>query len=228
MSVHKRKDVTILDISGGEMIRAVSSVHLEAFAGYFNARLGSGYATSLIKWFSHEKRAIAIAAVDSHRKVIGYAIGAPVGHDRALKRELFWVSARSLILRPWLLCDGRFWAIGKTRLRNLVGPREVSRSLDLPEPTMSLVAIGVASSGQRKGIGLQLVQAFDERARALKMRALLLWVDEDRAGTRHFYERCGFRPCADSVDGSMFYCRLFVQDKEPSQHMTIDQQAIAL
>ena len=93
---------------------------------------------------------------------------------------------------------------------------------------MSLVAIGVASSAQRKGLGLQLMQAFVERARTLKMRSLLLWVDEDRTGTRHFYEKCGWRPYTDTIDGSAFYFQLIDQEVNSSEPSAAADHAMGL
>jgi hypothetical protein len=88
-AAHNPADITIVDITGSEMIRAVSEVHLEAFSGYLNACLGGGYASALIGWFVREKEAIAIAAVDREHRVIGYAIGAPSNLARRLRQDMF-------------------------------------------------------------------------------------------------------------------------------------------
>jgi GNAT superfamily N-acetyltransferase len=223
-----RDHIEIISINDDVLVREVSLVHLEAFGGYFNSRLGNNYARSLIRWFTHEKQAIAIAAVDESRHVLGYAIGAPIGHGHALQRDLFWVSACSLLLRPWLFCDARLWGIGKSRLKNLVGSREAGQSVHLPQPTMSLVAIGIASAAQRRGIGIQLMRSFVERARTLNMRSLLLWVDEDRTGTRHFYEKCGWRQYTKAMDGSAFYFQLIDQQMSSLQPPSAGDQVVAL
>ena len=181
------------------MIPAVSRLHLEAFNGYLNARLGGVYASALIGWFVREQDAIAIAAIDCDHRVIGYAIGAPSNLARLQRQGMFWVTARSIILRPWLLFDRRLWKAGKARLRNFVAPHDVRPSSDLPEPTMSLFGIGVALSHRKTGIGLRLLQAFEEKARTLEMRSLLLWVYEDKKGTRRLYEKCGWRPCPNTL-----------------------------
>ena len=207
---HNPVDVTIVDITGSERIRAVSEVHLEAFSGYLNARLGAGYARALIGWFVREKEAIAIAAIDRDHRVIGYAMGVPSNLARRLRQDIFWVTARGIILRPWLLLDRRLWKTGKARLRNFVDRRDVGPSSDLPEPTMSLFGIGVALSHRKTGVGLRLLQAFEDKARTLKMRSLLLWVFEDKKGTRRLYEKCGWRSCPNALGqtGVAKYVRL--------------------
>jgi GNAT superfamily N-acetyltransferase len=207
---HNPADITIVDIAEGEMIQAVSRLHLEAFNGYLNARLGRGYASALISWFVRQKEAIAIAAIDRDHRVIGYAMGAPSTLARLQRQGMFWVTARSIILRPWLLCDRRLWKVGKARFRNFVPPRDVGPSSDLPEPTMSLFGIAVALSHRKTGVGLRLLQAFEERARTLEMRSLLLWVYEDKKATRRLYEKCGWNSCSNTVGdtGVAKYVRL--------------------
>ena len=193
---HNPAEIAIVDITGSEMIRAVSEMHLEAFSGYLNARLGGGYASALIGWFVREKeKAIAIAAIDCNHRVIGYAMGAPSCVARQLRQDMFWVTFSEHHLKPWLLFDRRLWKVGKARLRNFVAPHDVCPSSDLPEPTMDLFGIGVALSHRKMGVGRLLLQAFEEKARALEMRSLLLWVYEDKIATRRLYEKCGWRPC---------------------------------
>jgi GNAT superfamily N-acetyltransferase len=192
-------DITIVDIAEGKIVTAVSRLHLETFSGYLNACLGAGYASALIGWFVREKEAIAIAAIDRDQRVIGYAIGAPSNLVRVQRQDMFWVTARSIILRPWLLFDRRLWKVGEHRFRNIVAPRDVRPLSDLPEPTLSLVGIGVALSHRKTGVGLRLLQAFEERARTLEMRSLLLCVYEDNKGTRRLYEKCGWRLCPNTL-----------------------------
>lgn len=194
---NNQADVTIIDVAEGDMVRAVSRLHLEAFNGYLNARLGEGYASALIGWFVRQKEAIAIAAVDKDHRVIGYAVGVPSHLARLLRHDMLWVTVRSIVFRPWLLFDRRLWEVGQARLRSIVVPRDSRPSSTLPEPTMSLFGIGVASSHRNTGIGARLLRTFEEKARVFKMRSMLLWVYEDKIATRRLYEKCGWRPCPD-------------------------------
>ena len=207
---HNPSDISIVDITGVDMIPAASRLHVEAFSGYLNARLGRGYASALVGWFVREKGAIAIAAIDQDHRVIGYAMGAPSDLARRMRQDMFLVTARSIILRPWLFFDKRLWKVGKARLSNFVAPHDVPPSSDLPEPTMSLFGIGVALSHRKTGIGLRLLQAFEEKARTLEMRSMLLWVYEDKKATRSLYEKCGWQSCSDTLGktGVVKYIRL--------------------
>ena len=202
--------VTITDIDEFGIADAASKIHLQAFSGYLNARLGVGYARALIDWFAQQGDAIALAAMDGNHQVIGYAIGAPVTINHKLRGDLFWITARSIVLRPWLVLDKRLWKVGYARLVKKKDADNISHEQDLPQPTMSLFGIGVEPPHRRKGVGQQLLLAFEERAKALKYRSLLLWVYADKATTRRLYEKCGWRPCSGSLEstGVIKYVRL--------------------
>lgn len=188
-------EVTIVPITDGGMLHDVAGLHLEAFEGYLNTLLGRGYVQALLRWFIKNQRAITLAAIDGNQKIVGYALGAPVGYTRSLNRELFWVVATRTIMRPWLFLNPRFWAVLTTRLRSMVGlPTPARQPFELPDPSMSLVAIGVASSQRRSSVGQCLMRAFEAKAHKLHMRSLVLSVYKDRTAARRFYEKCGWQP----------------------------------
>lgn len=204
------EDITITDIIGQEMVQEVSEIHLEAFRGYLNARLGTGYACAFIQWFAQQEGAVALAAFDRNRRVIGYAIGAPASITQKLRHDLFGITVCSIMLRPWLILDKRLWKVGYARLVKKNDAGDDSHGPDLPEPTMSLFGIGVKPSHRRRGIGQQLLRVFEERAKTLRNRSLLLWVYADKVTTRHLYEKCGWRLCPGSLEctGVQKYVRL--------------------
>jgi ribosomal protein S18 acetylase RimI-like enzyme len=209
-------DITIIDIVGDDMVAAVSEIHLQAFSGYLNARLGAGYARALIRWFAQQVQAVALAAIDHDHRVIGYAIGAPASITQKVRHDLYWVTAFSIMLRPWLILDIRLWKVGYARLVKKNDADDSSHGPDLPEPTMSLFGIGVKPSHRRQGVGQQLLRVFEERAKTLGNRSLLLWVYAEKVTTRHLYEKCGWRSCPDSLEntGATKYVRFL--DEPPS------------
>lgn len=205
------KNLTIAPIAEGNVLDDIVELHLDAFAGYLNTLLGRGYIKAFITWFVRNKGTIAIVAIDDHKKVVGYALCAPVGYSARLNRDLFWGTAARIITRPWLMCNVRFRGRVVERIKVLVGLRQnSSQALDLPEPSMSLVAIGVASANRRGKIGQCLMQAVEARARSLHMRSLVLSVYEDAMAARRFYEQCGWRLGSNVVTpGALLkYCHL--------------------
>lgn len=194
-SMDQAKTITIVPIMVGDMLDDIAELHLDAFAGYLNTLLGRGYVKVFVTWFIRNKGTIAIAAVDHNQKVIGYALGAPMGYSTQLNRDLSLSIAARILARPWLILNSRFRTVLFERMRNFIGLRQnASQVVELPGPAMSLVAIGVASSQRRRKIGQRLMQAVETKARDLQMRSLVLSVYENATATRHFYEQCGWRP----------------------------------
>ena len=205
------KHLTIAPIAEGNVLDDIVELHLDAFAGYLNTLLGRGYIRAFITWFIRNKGTIAIVAIDDHQKVVGYALCAPVGYSARLNRDLFLGTAVRILTRPWLICNARFRGRLVERIKSLIGLREnSSQALELPEPSMSLVAIGVPSPNRRSKIGQCLIQAIESRARSLHMRSLVLSVYEDATAARRFYEQCGWHLCSSvAMPGSLLkYCRL--------------------
>lgn len=179
------------------MLDDVAELHLDAFTGYLNTLLGRGYVKVFVTWFIKNKGTIAIAAIDDNQKVVGYALGAPVGYSARLNRDLCWDVASRIFARPWLIFNLRFRSVLVERMKSFVGLQQnVSHVSELPEPAMSLVAIGVASAQRRSKIGQRLMQAVEARARDLQMRSLVLSVYESAAIARRFYEQRGWQHCS--------------------------------
>lgn len=191
------KNLTVVPVTEGAMLDDVAELHLDAFAGHLNTLLGRGYIRAFVKWFIRNKGTIVIAAIDENQKVVGYALGAPVGYSTRLNRDLCWNVAVRILTRPWLIFNARFWIVLVERIKSLIGLRQdAPQASELPEPSMSLVAIGVASAQRRNKIGQCLMHAIEGGARDFQMRSLVLSVYENATAARCFYEQCGWRPCS--------------------------------
>ncbi len=202
-----------------EMIPDLVKLHREAFKGYINTRLGSGYIKAFISWFREAKQAIALAAIDSNGRPIGYVVGAPLGYSRAMNRHLFWVVSAAIVLRPWIFLNAQFRRNMIARVRTTVGSSSIRDVRpDLPEPTMSLVSIAVSPSAQGKKVGQCLLKAFEANARMLQMRSLRLSVYPDNTIARRLYERWGWQPFSKSVRAktAIYYFRIL--DKKMAQN----------
>lgn len=194
------RNLTIVPITEGNVLDDIVELHLDAFAGYVNTLLGRGYIKTFIKWFIRNKGTIAIAAIDDQQEVVGYALSAPTGYSTKLNRDLFWGTTVRILTRPWLIFDSRFRIVLVQRMKNLIGLRQnASQVVELPGPSMSLVAIGVASAHRRSKIGQYLMRALEDEARDFQMRSLVLSVYESATAARRFYEQCGWRPCSKAA-----------------------------
>ena len=218
MSMTTTTGMTVVPMTA-EMVPEVTKIHFNAFAGYMNTHIGTAYVRAFMSWFLRAERAIALVATDSDSKVIGYVVGAPLGYNGPMNRDLFWVAARGIIVRPWLLFSPQFVSTVMARIGFILGrsPMRYGEP-ELPGPTMSLVGIGVSSLARGKKAGLRLMQAFEARARELQMHSLRLSVYEGNTVARRLYESCGWYPDPSPIRGkkAMYYVRIL--DEQPSQN----------
>ncbi len=190
-------------------VAAVVDVHMEAFRGYMNASIGREYVRRFLLWFARGPGTIAIAAADGGR-VAGYTVGAPVGYDREMNRDLFWTVMRAIAVHPGLLFQKRFLARLTQRARRLFGrSRGETEAPPLPEPVMSLVGIGVSEAARGRGVGRTLLREFESRSRAARMKSMRLSVYADNSAACALYERAGwtlFAPAPGSR--AVYYYRI--------------------
>ena len=202
-------DVTIavVPITSEDMVRAAARVHLEAFVRSESTRIGHRYVRRFIDWFRCCQDAIALAAC-AGEEVCGYVVGAPVGYQLQMYRDLLLVAASSLITRPVVLLHADVREMARTRLEMLLG-RTVSGETEpsLPRPTMVLDTIGVSPKWQGRQVGDRLMEVFEAEARARQMKSLRLTVLKSNAAARHLYERRGWQPWV-SETGKRMHCFL--------------------
>ena len=178
-----------------DLAPVIAKVHCEAFAGYMNTRLGSGYVRRFLAWFASRPDAIALAALDERGEAFGYVVGAPLGYGKAMTRDLLIPAAVGVIRKPSLLVDRRILRTALGRVLDLAGrPPTIAPPPLLPSPTWSLVGIGVASRARGMGLGQRLTRAFEDEARRLGARAVRLSVYKENTTARHTYEKCGWVP----------------------------------
>lgn len=201
-----------------EIVPAAVKVHLEAFTGYMNTQIGTGYVRALMNWFLQGERAIALVATDTDGQVIGYVVGAPLGYERPMSRDLFWVATMGMIVRPWLFFHTQFRSTVMRRLRLIFGRTLVRQAKrDFPEPIMVLVGIGVSPAARGKRIGVSLLRAFEERARQLRMQSIELSVYPNNIVARRLYESCGWLPFGSPIKIGEVMCYFRVLNKKPDQ-----------
>jgi ribosomal protein S18 acetylase RimI-like enzyme len=220
MEVTVMMGLTIIPMTA-EMIPETAKLHATAFSGYMNTQIGNTYVRAFLNWFRQAKNTIALVAIDENAKIIGYVVGAPLGYNRSINRDLLWVAAVGIIVRPWSLFRAHFRNNLITRLRLILKCAPAPRAEPvLPKPTMSLVSIGVSPSDRGKKVGRRLVQAFETRAGELQMQSLRLSVYPDNTAARQLYENCGWQLYSGLAGKkeALYYFR--VLDEKPNQGKT--------
>jgi ribosomal protein S18 acetylase RimI-like enzyme len=185
-----------------DMLDVIADLHQRSF----ESRLGRRYSRALVGWYlTREEDAIAIAAVDAADEPVGYAVGAPEGHEAALQRAILPTVVTQLALRPWRWFDPYVVRTIRARLRPSTessgaphpspasgGDPAKGESPATGRPPLCLVAIGVSPTVRGHGVGERLMEAFEARARALGAASLTLWVRKDNAAARRLYVKCGW------------------------------------
>ena len=191
-----------------ERIRALVPVHLEAFAGFKNARLGLPYAEAFLGWFCTERDGVAICASIEER-LVGYVVGAPVGYQSRLNRRLGPVVARCLVTRPKLWVDPQIAAAVWSRARVLWSHgAPTTATAGLPPPVYALVGIGVAGAARGLGVGEALVRAFEGEVRERGARSVRLSVLRENRPACRLYARCGWAVHGPSDTEVLQYAKL--------------------
>jgi len=204
--------VTIVPMTP-EMVPQAARLHRTALGNTRTALMGERYVRVFIGWFRQPQHGIAVVAIDGRRDVVGYVIGAPLGYIQALSRHLVWISTVSVITRPWLVFRKQFRSgvLGRL-LVPLVRTVLQAAKPGLVPPTMSLVALAVSPDSREKRVGQNLMQACEERSRALRMRSLSLSTRSDNATARRLFQRCGWRLSSDSGEIA-YYHRILEKDR---------------
>ena len=197
--------IAVVPITSEDMVRAAARVHLEAFVLSESTRIGHRYVRRFIDWFRRCQDAIALAAC-AGEEVCGYVVGAPVGYQHRMYRDLFVVAASSMITRPWVFLHADVREMARARLEILLG-RTASGETEpsLPRPTMVLATIGVSPKWQGRQVGDRLIGVFEAEARARQMKSLRLTVLQSNAAARRLYERRGWQPWVSESGKRMRY-----------------------
>ncbi|MCD4748309.1 MAG: GNAT family N-acetyltransferase [Thermoanaerobaculales bacterium] len=203
-----KKFPVLVEAMSSDSVDELVEVHLEAFDGYMNAALGRGYVRAFLLWFCDASDGIALTAWLDGR-VVGYVVGAPVGYNSRMTRDLFRVVLRSMVCRPWLGARRDIRAALSARLRLLKGPGG-HHSVGLGPKgtygsTVSLVGIGVAEAARGRGAGGALMKAFESEALKRGMQAMRLTVYRDNVAACRVYQRAGWDPSSAEAESTICY-----------------------
>lgn len=197
--------IGVVPITSEDMVRTAARVHLEAFVRFESTRIGHRYVRRFIDWFRRCQDAIGLAAC-AGGEVCGYVVGAPVGYQLQMYRDLFVVAASSMITRPWVFLHADVREMARARLEILLGRTASGETeLSLPRPTMVLDTIGVSPKWRGQQVGDRLMEVFEAEARARQMKSLRLTVLQTNTAARQLYERRGWQPCVSKTGKRMHY-----------------------
>ena len=129
---------------------------------------------------------VGISALDSSKKIIGWAIGSP-HPDRInseLRTPLLWFAfqmLRVLVTRPLIL------------LQLISSVLSSSAETEMKSDAIELTYIGVAANQRSKGLGKDLLNTFIETSREAGYRSVVLSVEKDNEPAIALYQKAGFK-----------------------------------
>ena len=183
------QEIKIIDFKD-EMLESVIDLHLKAFRGYLNTKLGKRYLRAFFRWFV-ENGDISLVAVNRDLKIVGYVVGAKDQYQKMLTKHMFFTVICSFLAKPWLLFQPKVIKIVFNRFMNLFSKTELNSNKNFRE--ISLVGIAVDKNFLGKGIGTKLLDTFEKNAKYLDFQIMKLSVYSDNYGARKSYEKAGWK-----------------------------------
>jgi ribosomal protein S18 acetylase RimI-like enzyme len=169
-------------------------IHMDAFRGYSNTKIGKNYVRKFLKWFANHHTAIALSAL-YEGKPAGYVVGAQVGYQVKMNKDLMGVAAIGFISHPWVIFNKKIISIASSRLKVLFVKKDINQSKEVPgkDNMVSLVGIAVSPSFSGYNIGSSLMNKFEELARLKGFSAMRLSVYDDNEAALRLYKKNGWQ-----------------------------------
>lgn len=171
----------------------LTNVHMIAFKGYSNTRIGRNYVKSFLKWFVDYPEGIAIAAVYNGIEA-GYVVGAPIGYQSKMNKDLMSTAIMGFVTHPWVVLNTKILKIVASRVSTLIRRKKDLKTFtknDLGK-TISLVGIAVSPEFGGLNIGSALMDEFESRALGNGFEIMRLSVYDDNNKALALYKKSGW------------------------------------
>ena len=187
--------------SGFDDLRYIASCHRSAFPSSYASKLGKRFCVRMFRWYLETNNGILFHSVDEKGICTGYC-GAIIndgkldsGSSSTIMQYCFTHGIAALCLKPWLFFDPDVISNYKLIQRNIlvkVGFKKNERTIASKaklkaNPHIGLVAIGVRSRMQGKGIGSLLLKELDKKTTNLGIGKMKLTVEETNTAALKVY-----------------------------------------
>jgi ribosomal protein S18 acetylase RimI-like enzyme len=176
-----------------EQVESLVEIHMKAFSGYSNTKIGKSYVKSFLNWFINDPSAITITAVYDG-DITGYVVGAPVGYQTKMNKDLMGVVIIGIISHPWVIFNKKILSIAFSRLKVLFNKKSdvTDKSPSTNGNVISLVGIAVSPEYAGLKIGSSLMKKFEEIAHNKKFNSMRLSVYNDNEAALKLYHKSGW------------------------------------
>lgn len=178
-------------------IEELSKLHMDAFRGYSNTKIGRNYVKKFLNWFVNFPEGIALTALFDGTPA-GYVVGAPVGYQSKMNKDLAGVAFTGFVSHPWVIFNMKILSIALSRVKILFGKKEKKIAEKRDENAISLVGIAVSPLYSGHKIGSKLMTAFEELARAKEYDLMRLSVYDYNEAAISMYKKSGWSELGSS------------------------------
>jgi hypothetical protein len=195
-----------------EHLDGLVDVYLQAFHDRPSGKMGRLYARAYLGWFMTCEDGLAFAALEGD-KVLGFGVGAVMGYQKPMNRDLFWTVFWSLLPRPqlWLNKDvvNNIYVRIKVALGLYRRPANLP-SITYPQPCISYVGAGVSDQARGKRVGKKIYTAFTSTSETSgKFKAIRGTVHESNAPVNKILSGLGWKEMVKKEDGYVEWGKIF-------------------
>lgn len=173
-------------------IEELVELHIDSFKESLNILAGKKYLAEVFRWFIKTNN-IALLSYDKDQ-IKGYLIGAPIGYEKGMNRDLWMYGLSGLLKNPSRFFNLKLLNNILKRVKSMIGLSGI-RSQPLVNEKgfgISLVGIAVAENNKGKGVAAELVVEFENKAKDLKADFVRLSVLKENMRAQRFYEKSGW------------------------------------
>ena len=173
-------------------MEAVAALHATGIAEGFISNLGSRFQVRLYRRVLRSRQSFALVAISTDGLVCGFVAG-----STRLKRLFAQFAVRDALAAAVTSPIALTRSVPKLVETLRYGVRRAVQDETTADGVAELLAIAVASSARRQGIGSSLVSAFLAEAQRLQARSARVVVGADNQAAVALYKCWGFEPEAE-------------------------------
>jgi len=207
-------NMQILPITNSN-IEEIVDLHMDAFRGYTNTKLGRKYVTEFVYWFASQGDSICLTAVSGDGgKVLGYVVGAPEGYQKKMNSALLPQAVWQSIFNPRVIFERNAWRNFALRLRMLL--RRPVAPVPATVTVMRLVSMAVVPEARGIGVGANLASCFESIAYKKGFSKIELSVYNNNRSAITLYEKCGYILKGDKSSSEVLCYQKNAESKSPN------------
>jgi ribosomal protein S18 acetylase RimI-like enzyme len=186
-------------------LNVISKCHLEAFPNSFTSALGERFLKKSFQWYLINDNTFLLVAKYSDGQIAGYAGGmvrntnSLHGSSTSIIQYTFKELILAILIKPWIIFHPEILSnytliIKNIRLKiiSLISSGKSKNKSTIKTNSLGLVVIGTSLGARGKGVGSNLLKAFELKGRSLKVQRMHLSVKKNNKEAIRAYKANGW------------------------------------